>query len=70
MARYVGALSSPVVPAYTELDLRLGWRPVAAWELSLAGQNLLHRQHREFGATSPGAHELQRGVYAKVTWRH
>jgi iron complex outermembrane recepter protein len=69
-ARYVGALPSPIVPAYTELDLRLGWRPVAAWEFSLAGQNLLHRQHREFGAASPTAHELQRGVYAKVTWRH
>lgn len=67
--RYVARLPSPVVPAYTELDLRLGWRATDALELSLAGQNLLHAQHPEFGAPSPVRQEVQRNVYGKVTWR-
>jgi iron complex outermembrane receptor protein len=67
--RYVARLPAPVVPAYTELDLRLGWRPTDALELSLAGQNLLHARHPEFGAPSPLRQEVQRNVYGKVTWR-
>ena len=70
MARSIGALPSPAVPAYTELDLRLGWRPTPAWELSVTGQNLLDRQHREFGPTGAATIELQRSYYLKVTWRH
>jgi iron complex outermembrane receptor protein len=68
--RRVGSLPAPFVPAYTELDVHLGWQPVADWEFALVGQNLIHRRHREFGAASPFARELQRGVYAKATWRY
>ena len=67
--RYVGRLPSPVVPAYTELDLRLGWQLSDRLEVSLAGQNLLHARHPEFGAPSPLREEVERGVYGKVTWR-
>lgn len=69
MARHVGALPAPKVPAYTEVDVRLGWRPHTDWELSLVGQNLLHARHREFGAGGPLSRELERGFYARVTWR-
>jgi iron complex outermembrane recepter protein len=67
--RYVSRLPAPVVPAYTELDLRLGWQASDRLELSLTGQNLLHARHPEFGPPSPLREEVQRGAYGKVTWR-
>src|SRR5450830_387679 len=48
--RHVGSLPDPHVPDYTELDARLAWQPYPNTEVSLAGQNLLHRSHVEFGA--------------------
>ncbi len=45
----VGALKNQPVPAYTELDLRIGWLPVENLELSITGNNLLHSRHAEFG---------------------
>jgi iron complex outermembrane receptor protein len=66
--RYVDDLPRPAVPDYTELDLRLGWRPRETLELSLVGQNLLHDHHPEFGAL-PSREEVERGVYGEVTWR-
>jgi iron complex outermembrane receptor protein len=56
------------VPAYEELDLRLGWRPVSAVELSVSGQNLLHEYHVEFG-TGAARRAIKRGVFARVTWQ-
>lgn len=67
--RHVGALPNPVVPSYTALDVRVGWRPTERWELSAVGQNLLDRSHREFGAQSATAREVERSIYGKVTWR-
>lgn len=46
--RDVGTLPDPRVPAYTELNLRLGWIPDDRWEVSLVGANLLHPWHQEF----------------------
>ena len=66
--RHTGALPNPAVPDYTELDLRLGWRRPGGWELALVGQNLLHASHPEFGA-AVSRDEVQRGVFAQVTWR-
>jgi iron complex outermembrane receptor protein len=66
--RRIGRLSSQQVPAYTELDLRLGWHMTPAIELSLNGQNLLHDQHGEFGSL-PGRQLVERNVYAFVTWQ-
>jgi iron complex outermembrane receptor protein len=66
--RYVGPISNQRVPGYSELDLRLGWHPHPAWELSLVGQNLLHAHHAEFNA--PGSRrEIDRSFYGKLTWR-
>lgn len=66
--RYVGRLPSPVVPSYTELDLRIGWRPVPRLDLSLIGRNLLHASHPEFGAPTPLREEVRRSVYGRATW--
>jgi len=67
--RYVARRPDPVVPAYGELDLRLGWAARPGWELSLIGQNLLHDRHPEFGPPTPLRYEFQRGVFARSTWR-
>src|SRR5207244_6161157 len=48
--RYVGDIVNQQVPAYGELDVRLGWQPVPRLEVSVVGQNLLHDHHVEFGA--------------------
>jgi iron complex outermembrane recepter protein len=53
-----------VVPAYLTLDARLGWSPVPHLELSITAQHLLDEAHAEFGGRL-----IQRGVYAKSTWR-
>ncbi len=36
--------------SYARLDFRLGWRPTEQLELSFSALNVLHEQHREFGA--------------------
>lgn len=46
--RESGELPNPHVPAYTELDLRLGWQPNDRLRISLSGSNLLHRWHLEY----------------------
>jgi len=67
VARYVGEIKNQQVPAYGELDLRLAWQPAARLELSVVGQNLLHRNHTEFGAPT-SRHEIERGVYGRIEW--
>jgi iron complex outermembrane receptor protein len=59
-----------LVPDYTELDLRLAWKPTPSLELSLAGRNLLHSGHVEYGVPGPERVALQRQVYGSVIWRH
>lgn len=70
---YADNLKAPTVRVanYTRLDLRLGWRPVKALELSVAGQNLLDDRHPEFvGNNDIVASEIPRSVYGKavVAW--
>ncbi|HEX2164557.1 MAG TPA: TonB-dependent receptor [Thermoanaerobaculia bacterium] len=65
--RHVGELPEPHVPAYTELDLRLGWRASPALSFAVVGQNLLDEHHAEFGAP-PSREEIERGVYGEVRW--
>jgi iron complex outermembrane receptor protein len=68
MLRYVGALPSPVVPSYTAVDARLGWRVSRELELSLLLQNLFDRSHPEFGAAANRV-EFRRGAFINVVWR-
>jgi iron complex outermembrane receptor protein len=58
------------VPAYFELNTRLAWHASERLELSLAGQNLLHNHHPEYGMPDPTRVEIQRSVYGKVAWRY
>lgn len=58
------------VPAYTRLDLRIGWRPAADLEWSLAVQNLTDRGHVEFiNPSGPRHSEVPRSIYLAATWR-
>ncbi len=72
--RYVSELKTRAVPAYTELNLRLAWRPWPALELALVGENLLDAQHAEYGAYAGGAqpartrNEMERSVLAEFHW--
>jgi len=66
--RYVGMLPQPVVDAYSELDVRLGYRLMPGWDLSLIGTNLLDDRHLEFRAgTAPETYE--RAVALRSVWR-
>lgn len=66
--RSIGGLSSPEVPSYTELDARLGWMVAKGVTLSVAGFNLLDREHPEFGSL-PNRSEFRRSVYMEVSWQ-
>jgi iron complex outermembrane recepter protein len=58
------------VPSYFELDTRLAWHVSTRLELSLAGQNLLHDRHPEYGFPEPTRVEIERSVYGKFAWRY
>lgn len=67
---FVGGLASQPVPAYTRVDLRLGWLPVDHLEISVVGQNLLSPRHEEFEKPEFTISTLDiRKVYAKLTWK-
>jgi iron complex outermembrane receptor protein len=65
--RYVGTLPDPRVPAYTELNTRVGWNLTDRMQLSLSGFNLLHERHQEFPA--PEANAVPRSFTADLSWR-
>ena len=55
--------------SFTRVDLRLGWKPTKAFELSLVGQNLQDAQHPEFANRREFRTETQRSFIAKATFR-
>lgn len=66
--RRVAALSNPDVPAYTAVDMRIGWRLRPDLELSVSGQNLFGPGHAEFtGAATRSL--LGRTVLVSLTSR-
>ena len=66
--RWVDVLRSQAVPAYTQLDARLGWRATNRLELAAVGRNLFGR-HLEFGGNSAAPVELERSLYGQLLWR-
>lgn len=63
------ALAEMNIPAYTRLDLRLGWRARPGLELSLTGQNLLQRRHPEFVSADSTASDIPRSWLLQSTWK-
>jgi iron complex outermembrane receptor protein len=68
IVRHVGELPDPVVPAYTAVDARFGWKADRNLELSLTLQNIFDPSHPEFGAPATRS-EMERSAYAKLLWR-
>lgn len=66
--RHISRIDHQNVPAYGELDLRLGWWVLHNLELSLTGRNLLHARHAEFGAVNNRS-EIERSIYGKLMWK-
>ena len=65
---YVSGLPDGVIPQYTRLDTRLGWRVGEFTEFSIVGQNLLRPQHLEFeNAYQVHSTQVKRSVFAKIT---
>ena len=64
---FASALPAPAVPGYAEMNLRLGWRPRPAFDLSIIGQHLLHDRHQEFAAGTPREY-VARGIHVLATW--
>jgi iron complex outermembrane receptor protein len=67
--RSIGSITAPPVPAYTELNVRIGWRATPRVELAVVGHDLLHDHHPEFGPPLPRREEFERGVRALMTLR-
>jgi iron complex outermembrane recepter protein len=75
--RYIGTLprvgtpsatsGSTRVPAYAELSLRVAHTFPHNIELALAGQNLLHGRHAEFGSEASRS-EVPRSVFLELRW--
>lgn len=68
LLRFVSKLPHESVPAYATSDVRLGWHVNRGLELAVVGRNLHHAHHFEFSAGPTGT-QIQRAVYAQVTWR-
>jgi len=67
MARYVGALPNPAVPAYTAVDARYAWQLRRELEISVTAQNLFDHAHPEFGAAATRS-EIERGIFVRAKW--
>jgi iron complex outermembrane receptor protein len=66
--RRVGTRPDPVVPAYSEVDLRFGWTLRTGWDLSVVGQNLLHAHHSELLPPNAPHYDFRRGVFVRSRW--
>jgi iron complex outermembrane recepter protein len=68
---FQGTTAAIPIDSYLTLDARLAWKPWKKLELSLAGQNLLQREHREFQPQqiTTQATQVGRSVYGKVSWQ-
>lgn len=66
--RYMGVLPRPLVPSYQELDVNVIWKPLPNLDVSVTGQNLLHRRHAEFGPVL-GRSVFERSVLLNLAYR-
>jgi iron complex outermembrane recepter protein len=67
MVRHVDELPHPVVPKYTAVDLRYGWRARSDLEVSLTLRNAFDAAHAEFNS-APARSEIARDIYGQIRW--
>jgi iron complex outermembrane receptor protein len=67
----VGQLTAIEIPAYTSLNLRLGWKAQKNLVLSLVGENLFESRHAEFVTDdgTPRATQVPRSLFAQALLR-
>jgi len=68
-AYYVDSIPYYNIPGYVRLDARLGWHITKDMELSVVGQNLLDSHHPEMDDDAVIAAEVQRGVFAQLSYK-
>lgn len=68
--RGVDSSSTYAIDTNVTADLRFGWKPAAAFNLELIGQNLLNEGYREYGSYSLEAlpSMVERRVMLRATW--
>jgi iron complex outermembrane receptor protein len=68
--RYVDDLDAVNIEDYTALDLRLGWTPRTALQISLVGRNLLAGDHQEFISELSDVVpvDILRRAYLEILW--
>ncbi|MGD0281124.1 MAG: TonB-dependent receptor [Dissulfurispiraceae bacterium] len=68
---YTDAVPVSGLKSYTDLNIRIAWKPVKGLEISLVGQNLLDNLHTENSSSVflSAMNEIRRSVTGKVTWR-
>lgn len=78
--RYMGQLKFPaldnpsetgnIIDSYVAFDANIQWKLSKNIDITLAGQNLLDGEHLEYSADGYLAvDEIERSLYAKLTWR-
>ena len=68
IVRHVGELPTPVVPAYTAVDLHWDWKVTPGFSVGLLAQNLFDRRHAEFNAAG-AASQIERRVFLRAAWQ-
>jgi iron complex outermembrane recepter protein len=64
---FVSENKSRNIPAYSRVDVRLGWEPMKNVDLSFVAQNLLDETHPELNELLEVSSETQRSFYLKAT---
>jgi iron complex outermembrane receptor protein len=67
--RFVGRLSSEVVPSYSTGDAHFSWQLNREVQLSVVGQNLFQPHHFESAGDPGPLVGIKRDVYGQITWR-
>lgn len=71
--RHVGELPSPVIPAYTAMDVRYAWQVSKGTDLAVIGRNLFNPRHSEFasgsGALAKNPVQLESALRVALTVR-
>jgi iron complex outermembrane recepter protein len=69
-ATYVDELPADKVDSYLRLDINLGTQLSKTLRFNITGQNLTDSSHREFNkADNINAGEIERSIFAKLTWQ-
>ncbi len=69
-ATYVDKLPAFQIDSYVRLDINLGTQINKSLRVNITGQNLTDSSHREFGSINDiNAAEIERSIFAKLTWQ-